>query len=151
MPGERPLISQVGKNQTAWQRLFLWHFRLFSLCPKACYISFPAQHADVAIYYQTRNFARNGSRVFNTLVGSGVKPRHIPFCVLLHPLALTSYQYFRCGTVSYIQQRSISRFQKNGMKKAGSINQPAFERVKINYTNSIMTISAASPRRGPSL
>ena len=38
-PGERPPISQVGKNPTAWQRLFPWHFRLFSLCPKACYIS----------------------------------------------------------------------------------------------------------------
>ena len=57
MPGERPLISQVGKNPTAWQRLFPWHFRLFSLCPKACYIPFPAQHTEVTESYPASDFA----------------------------------------------------------------------------------------------
>ena len=37
-------------------------FRLFSLCPKACYISSPAQYAELLGLYPPSSFARSGSR-----------------------------------------------------------------------------------------
>ena len=88
--GEKPPFQIVVSSRqliAAWSQATIGglspsRFRLFSLCPKACYIPFPTHHAEVLDLYPTSIFARSGSRVLSTLVGSGVKPQRNPTVAL---------------------------------------------------------------------
>ena len=80
IPGSQRL---PGIDQVMIDGLSPARFRIFSLCPKAFYIPSPAQHAELPKLSPPNIFARSGSRVFNTLVGSGVKPQRNPTLALI--------------------------------------------------------------------